>query len=146
MTAEPHFPVVLGRDFAGTVEAAGAGVQSLLPGYAVFGVVTTTVPGNGAFGEYTTAPETYTARVPAGLDLATAGALGLAGTAALAAVAPVAGERLLISGATAGVGMFAAQLAKAYGAYVITTPRPGDDDAHPVPAPPPASPATFPWS
>jgi len=132
-TAEPHFPVVLGRDFAGTVEAAGAGVQSLLPGDAVFGVVTTTVPGNGAFGEYTTAPEAYTARVPAGLDLATAGALGLAGTAALAAidaVAPLAGERLLISGATAGVGMFAAQLAKAYGAYVITTPRPGNDDAH----------------
>ena len=31
-TAEPHFPVVLGRDFAGTVEAAGPGVQSLLPG------------------------------------------------------------------------------------------------------------------
>jgi NADPH:quinone reductase-like Zn-dependent oxidoreductase len=132
-TAEPRFPVVLGRDFAGTVEAAGAGVQSLVPGDAVFGVVTTTVPGNGAFGEYTNAPEAYTARVPAGLDLATAGALGLAGTAALAAidaVAPLAGERLLISGATAGVGMFAAQLAKAYGAYVITTQRPGDDDAH----------------
>ena len=65
-TAEPRFPVVLGRDFAGTVEAAGAGVQSLLPGDAVFGVVTTTVPGNGAFGEYTTAPQAYPPGSPPG--------------------------------------------------------------------------------
>src|ERR1700685_3590151 len=69
---EPRFPVVLGRDFAGLVEAAGRGVQSLHPGDAVFGVVAKTVLGDGAFGEYITAPEAHTARVPAGLDLATA--------------------------------------------------------------------------
>jgi NADPH:quinone reductase-like Zn-dependent oxidoreductase len=80
-----RFPVVLGRDFAGTVEAAGPGVQSLRPGDAVFGVAADTGLGAGAFGEYVTAPEAHTARVPAGLELATAGALGLAGTAALAA-------------------------------------------------------------
>ena len=105
--SEPHFPVVLGRDFAGTVEAAGPGVRSLLPGDAVFGVVAETMLGDGAFAEYAKAPEAHTARVPAGLDLATAGALGLAGTAALAAIdaiAPLAGERLLISGTTADVG------------------------------------------
>ena len=60
---EHRFPVVLGRDFAGTVEAAGSGVQSLRPGDAVFGVVTKPALGDGAFGEYVTAPEAYTARI-----------------------------------------------------------------------------------
>lgn len=130
---EPHFPVVLGRDFAGTVEAAGPGVRSLLPGDAVFGVVAETMLGDGAFAEYARVAEAHAARVPAGLDLATAGALGLAGTAALAAidaVAPLAGERLLISGTTADVGRFAAQLAEASGAYVVATPRPDEADAY----------------
>ncbi len=111
---EHRFPIVLGRDFAGTVEAAGAGVQSLRPGDAVFGVVTKPALGDGAFGEYLTAPEAYAARVPAGLDLATAGALGLAGTAALSAidaVAPLPGQTVLVSGATGAVGAFAVQLA-----------------------------------
>jgi NADPH2:quinone reductase len=100
---EHRFPVVLGRDFAGTVEAAGPGVQSPRPGDIVFGVVTKTTLGDGAFGEYVTAPVAYTARVPAGLDLAVAGALGLADTVALAAVdavAPLPGQTVLISGAT----------------------------------------------
>jgi len=99
---EHRFPVVLGRDFAGTVEAAGPGVQSPRPGDIVFGVVTKTTLGDGAFGEYVTAPVAYTARVPAGLDLAVAGALGLADTVALAAVdavAPLPGQTVLISGA-----------------------------------------------
>jgi hypothetical protein len=48
-------------------------VASLQPGEAVFGVVTKPVLGDGAFGAYVTNPETYTARVPAGLDLAVAG-------------------------------------------------------------------------
>ena len=131
--SEPHFPVVLGRDFAGTVEAAGPDVRSLLPGDAVFGVVAETMLGDGAFAEYAKAAEAHTARVPAGLALATAGALGLAGSAALAAidaVAPLAGERLLISGTTADVGRFAAQLAEASGAYVVATPRPDEEDAY----------------
>jgi NADPH:quinone reductase-like Zn-dependent oxidoreductase len=130
---EHHFPVVLGKDFAGTIEAAGPGVQSLRPGDTVFGVVIKAALGDGAFGEYVTAPEAYTARVPAGLDLATAGALGLAGTAALAAVdavAPLPGQTVLVSGATGGVGGFAVQLAAARGAYVVATARPGEDDAY----------------
>jgi NADPH:quinone reductase-like Zn-dependent oxidoreductase len=87
--------------------------------------------GDGAFGEYVTAPVAYAARVPAGLDLAVAGALGLAGTAALAAVDavdPLPGQTVLISGDTGGVGAFAVQLAAASGAYVISTARPGEDD------------------
>src|SRR6266699_1698850 len=73
---EHHFPAVLGKDFAGTVEGTGWGVQSLRVGDTVFGVVMKAALGDGAFGEYVTAPEAYTARVPAGLDLAAAGALG----------------------------------------------------------------------
>ena len=114
-------------------QAAGPGVQSLRPGDTVFGVVTKPALGDGAFGEYVTVPEAYTARVPAGLDLAVAGALGLAGTAALAAVdavAPLPGQTVLISGATGGVGAFAMQLAAALGAYVVATARPGEDDAY----------------
>ncbi|HLQ57051.1 MAG TPA: hypothetical protein VK162_22620 [Streptosporangiaceae bacterium] len=68
-----------------------------VPGDAVFGVVTRPALGDGAFGEYVTAPEACTALVPAGLDLATAGALGLAGTAALSAIDaidPLPGETL----------------------------------------------------
>src|SRR5580658_3341756 len=61
---EHRFPVVLGRDFADTVEAAGPGVQSPRPGDIVFGVVTKTALGDGAFGEYVTAPVAYTARGP----------------------------------------------------------------------------------
>ena len=128
---EHRFPVVLGRDFAGTVEAAGPGVTSRRPGQAVFGVVTKPALGDGAFGEYVTAPVAGTARVPAGLDLAAAGALGLAGTAALGAVdavAPLPGQTVLVSGAAGGVGAFAVQLATARGAYVISTARPGEDD------------------
>ena len=108
-------------------------MQSARPGEVVFGVVIKAALGDGAFGEYVTAPEAYTARVPAGLDLTVAGALGLAGTAALAAVdavAPLPGETVLISGATGGVGGFAVQLAAARGAYVVATARPGEDDAY----------------
>jgi NADPH:quinone reductase len=128
-----HFPVVLGKDFAGTVEGTGPGVRSLRPGDAVLGVVMKAALGDGAFGEYVTAPEAYTARIPAGLDLVAAGALGLAGTAALNAVdaiAPRPGETVLVSGATGGDGAFAVQLAAASGAYVIGTARPGEQQAY----------------
>ncbi len=130
---EHHFPAVLGKDFAGTVEGTGWGVQSLRVGDTVFGVVMKAALGDGAFGEYVTAPEAYTARVPAGLDLAAAGALGLAGTAALNAVdaiAPRPGETVLVSGATGGVGAFAIQLAAAAGAYVIGSAQPGAERAY----------------
>lgn len=128
-----HFPVVLGKDFAGTVEAAGPGAASLRAGDPVFGVIMKPVLGDGAFGEYVTAPAAYAARIPGGLDLALAGALGLAGTAALNAVnaiGPQPGESVLVSGATGGVGAVAVQLAAARGAHVIATAQPGEDEAY----------------
>ncbi|NUW32643.1 NADP-dependent oxidoreductase [Nonomuraea sp. SMC257] len=130
---EYEFPVVLGKDFAGTVAAVGPDVTGLTPGEDVFGVVMRPTLGQGGFAEYVVVSETYgVARIPDGLGHTRAGVLGLAGTAALNAVdalAPAPGETVLISGATGGVGAFAVQLAAARGARVIATARPGAEAA-----------------
>ena len=129
---EHRFPVVLGKDFAGVVEALGEGASSLAPGDEVFGVVMKPFLGDGGWGEYLVVGEQHgIARVPDGLDLRTAGALGLAGVAgrnAIDAIAPAAGELVLISGATGGVGAIALQYAAAAGARVIATARPGAEE------------------
>jgi NADPH:quinone reductase-like Zn-dependent oxidoreductase len=128
---EHRFPVVLGKDFAGTIEAVGAGVTRFAVGDEVFGVVTKAYLGDGGFGEYVTVPEAVgIAKLPAGVDVAAAGAVGLAGTAAvdaLDATSPQAGETVLISGATGGVGAIAIQYAAAAGAKVIATAKPGEE-------------------
>jgi NADPH:quinone reductase-like Zn-dependent oxidoreductase len=126
---EHRFPLVVGKDFAGTVEALGEGVEGFAVGQAVFGVVMKPFLGPGAMAEYLTVPAGYgIAPLPEGLAAAEASALGLAGTAALDslnAVAPVEGETVLVSGATGGVGALAVQLAAARGVRVIATARPG---------------------
>jgi len=129
---EHRFPVVLGKDFAGVVEALGEGASRFAIGDPVFGVVMKPYLGDGSLGEYLVVGERYgIARVPQGLDLQTAGALGLAGTAArdsVDAVAPANGELVLISGATGGVGALTLQYALAAGADVIATARPGAEE------------------
>ena len=131
---EHEFPVVLGRDFAGTVDAVGEGVTAFGLGDDVFGVVLTQPLNAGAFAEYLVVPEDHNlAHIPAGLDHATAGTLGLAGAAAIAivdAVAPGPGDTVLISGATGGVGAIAIQLAAARGATVIATAADDAEAAH----------------
>jgi NADPH:quinone reductase-like Zn-dependent oxidoreductase len=127
---EHEFPVVLGKDFAGVVTAVGEGVTGRAVGDEVFGVVMRPTLGQGGFAEYVAVPEYGIASIPDGLGHVQAGALGLAGTAALnavEAVAPAAGETVLISGATGGVGAYAIQLASARGATVIATARPGTE-------------------
>jgi NADPH:quinone reductase len=122
---EHDFPVILGRDFAGPVDQVGDGVTGIEVGDEVFGVVLTQPLHAGGFAEYVTVPadHSFTARPP-GLDGATAGVIGLAGSAAFGcidAVAPGAGDTVLVSGATGGVGAFAIQLAVRAGATVIAT-------------------------
>jgi NADPH:quinone reductase-like Zn-dependent oxidoreductase len=129
---EYAFPVVLGKDFAGTVEATGPGSNKFAIGDSVFGVVFNPTPLNTrAFAEFVVVPEEpHITRIPEGLDFAHAGAIGLAGTAALQAVEAIAsapGEAVLISGATGGVGALAVQLAARRGSTVIATARPGDE-------------------
>jgi NADPH:quinone reductase-like Zn-dependent oxidoreductase len=126
---EYEFPVVLGKDFAGVVAAVGDEVTNLTVGDQVFGVVMRPTLGQGGFAEYVVVDSRYgLARKPEGLDHARAGALGLAGTAALNAVEaidPRPGDTVLISGATGGVGAYAIQLAVARGASVIATAERG---------------------
>ena len=143
---EHRFPLVVGKDFAGTVEALGEGVDNFAVGDAVFGVVTKPFVGAGSLAQYVTvSAASGVAAVPEGLSVQDAGALGLAGAAALDSVNALAldkGETLLISGATGGVGALAVQIAGARGARVIATARPGaeadfvtaltDADVHPV--------------
>ena len=129
---EHRFPATLGRDFAGTVDEVGEGVTAFATGDHVFGVVLTQPLHAGGFAEYLVVPKDHNIAVlPDGLDHATAGALGLAGAAAVAcleAVRPAAGELVLVSGATGGVGAVLSQLAATTGATVIATARPGAEE------------------
>jgi NADPH:quinone reductase-like Zn-dependent oxidoreductase len=126
---ELRFPLVLGQDFAGTVEALGEDVDGFAVGDAVFGVVLKPYLGAGSLAQYVTVPAGHgVAPIPAGLTMDDAGALGVAGTTAqmsLEAVALSADQTVLISGAGGGVGALAVQLAAARGAKVIATARPG---------------------
>jgi NADPH2:quinone reductase len=124
---EHRFPVVLGRDFAGIVDAVGEDVTGYTVGDRVFGVVTKAHVGDGSFGEFVVVPAaTGLALLPAQIDFARGAALGLAGTAATAAIAAAElteNSTVLIVGATGGVGNQAVQLAAATGATVIATAR-----------------------
>lgn len=121
---EHRYPVMLGKDLAGSVEALGAGVDSLTVGDRVFGVVMKPYLGDGSPGELVATPSAFLAKVPDAVDLTVAGALGLAGTAASDAVDAIeagAGHTVLVAGATGGVGAIAVQLLRALGATVIAT-------------------------
>jgi len=110
---------VRGRDFAGEVAEVGAGVTHVEPGDEVFGE---TGMADGAFAEYVRAPAGQVAPKPAGLTFEQAAAVPLAGCTALQALRDVArvqpGQRLLVNGASGGVGTFAVQIGKALGAHV----------------------------
>jgi NADPH:quinone reductase-like Zn-dependent oxidoreductase len=111
----PTVPV-RGMDVAGTVEAVGANVTRFRPGDAVFGWC------DGSFAEYAVAPEDQLAAKPATLSFEQAAVVPISGFAALQGLRDVgeiqAGQRVLVIGAAGGVGSFAVQLAKAFGAQV----------------------------
>jgi len=104
---------VLGRELAGTVEAVGTGVTRFQPGDAVFGI------GEGSFA---VAREDRLAPKPQNLPFDQAAPIGVSGLTALQAVRDhahiKAGQEVLVIGASGGVGTFAVQIAKAYGARV----------------------------
>lgn len=108
---------IRGRDLAGVVAALGPGVTDLAVGDEVVGEVLA----EGAFAELVAAPADVLARKPADLPFEQAAALPLAGTTALTGLREArlaAGDRLLVNGASGGVGTFAVQLAAALGAEV----------------------------
>lgn len=114
---------VPGTDVAGVVESVGSAVTSFARGDEVFGETVRGVGwlNGGAFAEYATAPEDGLAIKPPGVSFEEAAAVPTAGLIALnnlprRRVPP--GSRVLVNGAAGGVGAFAVQLAKAYGAEV----------------------------
>ncbi len=107
----------LGVDFAGTVEAVGSNVKRFKPGDEVFG------GGNGAFAEYVTVGEDGAlAMKPSNVSFAQAASAPIAAITALQALRDTGklepGQKVLINGASGGVGTFAVQIAKSFGAEV----------------------------
>jgi NADPH:quinone reductase-like Zn-dependent oxidoreductase len=128
----PHtFPVVLGRDLAGTVEEVGEGVRRFTAGQRVTGVIpaTTLGTGTGTFTQQVTVDAGILTPVPHGVSSVQAAAMGLAVVTArdLVATLELTGDDVvLVSGATGGVGAYVVQLAVNAGATVVATARPGD--------------------
>jgi NADPH:quinone reductase-like Zn-dependent oxidoreductase len=112
---KPKVPV-RGMDLAGTVEAIGQHVTRFQPGDAVFGWC------DGSFAEYAVAPEDHLAAKPANLTFEQAAVVPTSAFAALQGVRDQGqvqpGQKVLVIGAAGGVGAFAVQLAKAFGAEV----------------------------
>lgn len=128
LTATPHLMrlvaglrkpkrTILGSDVAGIVEAVGSNVAQFAPGDAVFGRCN-----GGALAELACAPETQLVHKPANVTFAQAAATGVAAFTALQGLRDKGrvepGQRVLIKGASGGVGTFAVQIAKSFGAHV----------------------------
>lgn len=115
-----RWPVIPGSDLAGEVVRAGAAATRFQPGDAVYGMLSPFT--GGAYAEYAAVAEDRLARKPANCSFEEAAAVPVAGLAALQALRDLghiaAGARVLINGASGGVGSFAVQIAKAYGAVV----------------------------
>lgn len=120
-----QFPLVIGKDFAGEVDAVAPDVTDYAPGDRVFGVLTKSFLREGSYAEYLTSPTSVgMARLPEGVSYVDGAALGLAGTAArdvITAAALEPGQTLLVIGATGGVGNQVLQHAVAAGARVVAT-------------------------
>lgn len=119
------FPLVLGFDGAGTVEALGTDTKRFKVGDQVFGQFWQIPLGRGTYAEFCSVSEnTPIAKKPDSLNMAAAAALPTAGMAALDLLEKSAlktGDRALIVGATGGVGQFLTQLASQRGIQIIAT-------------------------
>ncbi len=106
----------LGSDVAGRIESVGRNIKQFQPGDEVFGMV------KGGFAEYTCAPESSLALKPVNSSFREAAAIPMAGITALQGLRDEghiqAGQKVLINGASGGVGTFAVQIAKSFGAEV----------------------------
>lgn len=124
---KPKHPI-LGSDIAGVVAAVGQDVTQFQPGDAVFGDLSG--HGRGGFADFVAAPESALARKPAHISFAQAAAVPMAAVTALQGLRDKghiqSGQQVLINGASGGVGTFAVQLAKVWGAEVTavaSTPK-----------------------
>ena len=129
---EHDLPTVVGRDFAGVVEAVGSDRTDVSVGDEVIGFIPSAPPlHDGTFADQMTTSNVVLAHKPAALSFEVAAAIPLAGATALDAVEAVEigpSDVVLIAGATGGVGSFAVQLAAQRGATVVATARPGAEE------------------
>ena len=130
-----HFPWIPGGDFAGTVEAVGAGVGDFLPGAGIYGTVAaggSSPDWGGAYAQYLAVPAATIAAKPVTLSFAEAAAAPVAALTAWQALTQVAdlqaGQTVLIHAGAGAVGAFAVQLAHRLGAKVMATAAAEDLD------------------
>jgi NADPH:quinone reductase-like Zn-dependent oxidoreductase len=128
---ERHFPLVLGQDFAGSIEAVGDGVERVTVGDRVFGCARD----HGSYAEETLVPDldkgSPFTKIPEGLDDAQAAALPTPGLTALASLDWLdvgEGTELLIVGAAGAVGSAAVQMARKRKAKITAVVKPGQGD------------------
>ncbi|WDL95658.1 NADP-dependent oxidoreductase [Alicyclobacillus sp. ALC3] len=117
------FPLILGWDVAGVVAKVGEKVEHFQVGDEVFSRPAT--ERNGTYAEYVPVDERLLAKKPTNITFEEAAAVPLAGLTAWEALHEIAnvspGQKVLIHGGAGGVGIYAIQLAKVFGAYVATT-------------------------
>ncbi|MGE4241259.1 NADP-dependent oxidoreductase [Ramlibacter sp.] len=126
--AEIRFPLILGRDFSGTVGAIGEGVDDFRVGDEVFGVLE--AGRNGTYCEKLAIGAAIVAKKPPDVSHTVAAALALTGLTALSAIEDTLrlqpGETVLVQGGAGGVASVAIQIAKHIGARVVTTASAGN--------------------
>ncbi|HJQ09383.1 MAG TPA: NADP-dependent oxidoreductase [Candidatus Saccharimonadales bacterium] len=122
------FPYILGWDGAGTVVAAGSGVNRFKVGDQVY-AASTPLPRGGFYAEYAVVDQQYASHIPNGLPVEQAGAMawdGLTGLSGLKNLDLKPGETLMVFGASGGIGHIVVQLAKRMGVKVFAVAS-GDD-------------------
>jgi NADPH2:quinone reductase len=123
---EHRYPVVIGKDYAGEIDALGEGVAGFAVGDEVAGIVPTEPHlWRGAYAEFVSVPlDGFVVHKPGNLDFERAACVGLAAITALHCVEmfeAAEGHVVLVVGATGGVGTYAVQLAAARGARVVAS-------------------------
>jgi NADPH:quinone reductase-like Zn-dependent oxidoreductase len=123
-------PIILGCEIAGTIGEVGSDVEDFKKGAAVYGFLS--LQRNGGYAEYTIAKPDEIAPKPDSLDFENAAAVAVGALTSWQAIFDTAnlqsGQRILITGASGGVGSMAVQLAKAKGALVIATASGKNED------------------
>ncbi len=123
---------IIGADLAGVVVAVGPKVTRFRPGDEVFGACTHGERMLGAFAQRVCATQDQLAEKPVGISFDEAATLPIAGLTALQALRDGgrlrAGQRVLVNGASGGVGTYAVQIAKAFGAHVTGVSSAGNHD------------------
>ena len=117
------FPRIPGSDFAGVVLKAGSSVTHVKPGDEVYGISTSFFGGPGSHAQKVVTNKRVVRKIPAGLTIETMSAIPVGALTALNGLrqcGELKGKTILLTGASGGVGLFALQLAKYFGAHVTT--------------------------